>query len=592
MTSTRRASLVAALLPLALVLTGPAQAAPVQLVQAPAGAQKSPARTILPARLVSVHLAPGGPVPRTAAGLRSEPVPRSALAVTGPGLVRVTGSQSTWAVTFLTGGTPAHPGAVPFPQQAKDAYLRAVARWAAIMPSDQEIDVTAAWEQLPPGSPPDPGLLGFAGPGGLVTEDSAPGFVSAIALVEAREHTDINRGAADIDSGFNRAQRGWWFDAEPPPPDRIDFETIVLHELAHGLGFLGSAGQDTPSAPLTLGFPGSGGSRLLSHWDVNVVRTSSRGTDLLTSYANPSTPLSTALQSDELFWDGPLGVRGAGGVRPKLFAPTRPGFEDGSSFSHLDEQTYPPGDPNALMTPFIGSGERISAPGSIAIGMLADLGWFPNKDARYVDAAYRALLGRPADPEGTAAWRDRVRNRTLTRQGFALALTRSAEHRNQVVRQLYVDLLQRPGVGGPAPSAAELAGWSEQLAKDGNPNGVAAAFLAGPQYYAQAGGTDGAWVDALYRDVLGRPADQPGRAINVAQAGDRPGLARGLYTSDEALRRRVVRLYRTLVDRPADPSGLATWPAALQTNGDTVLAASLASTPDFWERAQKRPTAP
>ncbi len=582
----RRANLLAGLLPLALVLTGP-EVAGAELSTAPSG-RTDVDRVITLAPLVPVRLAPGGPAPRGAAGLRSEPVPRSMTASSGRSSVRLSGTQSTWDVTFLTERTANHPGAVPFPEQAKDAYLRAVARWASILPSDQEIDVTAAWEQLPAGAAPDPGLLGFAGPGGLVTEDTAPGYVSPIVLVEARERRDINQGAADIDSGFNRAQRAWWFDAEPPPPDQIDFETIVLHELGHGLGFLGSAGQDRPSAPLTLGFPAADGGRLLTHWDANVVRRSGQGTDLLTSYANPSPPLTNALESDELFWDGPLGVRGNAGVRPKLFAPASYGFEAGESFSHLDEQAYPVGTPNALMTPFLAAGERITSPGTIAIGILADLGWFPAKDARYVDAAYRAVLGRPADPEGSAFWRDLIRDRTVTRRGFALALALSPEHRVQVVRQLYADLLSRPGTGGPAPTPEELAGWAEQLARDGNPNEVAVAFLSGPQHYAQAGGSDVTWVDALYRDVLGRAPDPTGRATSLAAARARPALARSLYGSPEALRRRVDEAYRASVGRPADPSGLASWPASVQQDGDTLLAASLASTAEFWERAQKR----
>lgn len=579
MTSPRGTAVVAALLPLMLALTGPDVAR--------AADHAATDRVVVPAPLVAVRLAPGGPAPRTTAGLRSEAVPRSEQVASGPGSLRLTGAQSTWNVTFLTRGSATHPDAVPFPEEAKQAYLRAVARWAALLPSDQTIDVTAAWEQLPPGSAPDPSLLGFAGPGGLVTEDGSPGLVSPVALVEAREHRDVNQGAPDIDSGFNRAQRAWWFGAEPPPPDRIDLETIVLHELGHGLGFLGSAGQDSGTAPLTLGFPAGGRSRLLTHWDVNVVRSSGRGTQLLSSYANPSSPLTEALGSDELFWDGPLGVRGNAGVRPKLFAPTRLGFENGSSFSHLDEQTYPAGDPNALMTPFIASGERVTSPGTIVVGILADLGWFPQKDARYVDAAYRSILGRPADAVGLSVWRDRMRDRTVDRLGFTLALAQSPERRTQVVRRLYADLLHRPGVGGPAPSPAELTGWSQELARASNADGVAVAFLSSPQYYAQAGGQDGPWVDALYRDVLGRSPDQAGRLTNVASAADRPGVARSVYSSSEALRHRVDKAYRASVGRPADPSGLASWPATLRQLGDSPLTATLASTAEFWERAQK-----
>jgi hypothetical protein len=42
---------------------------------------------------------------------------------------------------------------------------------------------------------------------------------------------------------------------------------------------------------------------------------------------------------------------------------------------HLDEFTYPPGDVNAFMTPFLGWAEPIHNPGPIVLGVLTDIGW-------------------------------------------------------------------------------------------------------------------------------------------------------------------------------------------------------------------------
>ncbi|HEX6463614.1 MAG TPA: BACON domain-containing carbohydrate-binding protein, partial [Vicinamibacterales bacterium] len=60
-------------------------------------------------------------------------------------------------------------------------------------------------------------------------------------------------------------------------------------------------------------------------------------------------------------------------VPPTLFAPAA--FQNGSSYSHLDENTYPPGDLNSLMTPAIGFAEVIHTPGPIVLGMFTDMGW-------------------------------------------------------------------------------------------------------------------------------------------------------------------------------------------------------------------------
>ena len=63
----------------------------------------------------------------------------------------------------------------------------------------------------------------------------------------------------------------------------------------------------------------------------------------------------------------------AGGTRPLLYAPSP--FEEGSSFSHLDEGTYPAGSGNALMTPGVHYGEVEHSVGPIVLGMFQDMGW-------------------------------------------------------------------------------------------------------------------------------------------------------------------------------------------------------------------------
>jgi len=94
----------------------------------------------------------------------------------------------------------------------------------------------------------------------------------------------------------------------------------------------------------------------------------------------------------------------------RLYAPAA--FQDGSSYSHLDEGTYLRGNPNALMTPALSSGEAVHDPGPIALGMLSDMGWavpgmpgsafVPVSPVRLLDT--RAGLGAPrarVGPGGT-----------------------------------------------------------------------------------------------------------------------------------------------------------------------------------------------
>ncbi len=66
-----------------------------------------------------------------------------------------------------------------------------------------------------------------------------------------------------------------------------------------------------------------------------------------------------------------------------LFAPTW--WIQGSSYVHLDEETFQSGDPNSLMTPYFDRAEAIHNPGSIALGILNDMGWTINKAPVFVE---------------------------------------------------------------------------------------------------------------------------------------------------------------------------------------------------------------
>jgi hypothetical protein len=91
------------------------------------------------------------------------------------------------------------------------------------------------------------------------------------------------------------------------------------------------------------------------------------------AFPNPSVSLGNQLTSNNVYFNGPEAFTAAGGVSPKLYAPST--WKPGSSFSHLDEATYPAGNPNSLMTFALGTSESVHDPGPITLAMLRDLGW-------------------------------------------------------------------------------------------------------------------------------------------------------------------------------------------------------------------------
>ncbi len=137
-----------------------------------------------------------------------------------------------------------------FTRPARRAFQRAVDTWEPLLTSSVPITVTATFQ------PSAPGNLGSAGPS-FIWRDfrNAPKantwYVDAIANKRAGRQLDP---AADIIANFNSARSDWHFGTGATPNNKYDFESVVLHELCHGLGFLGlgtvSSGQG-PSASTT-----------------------------------------------------------------------------------------------------------------------------------------------------------------------------------------------------------------------------------------------------------------------------------------------------------------------------------------------------
>ena len=577
----RSPALLAAAAGLAASLTvGTAVTAPT--VALAAGPSATPSSALgLPGRAALVRVADPNPAP-----LRADPRPTSTLvaAVDRSGASRrATASGrasalaptalSTWTINSVN-GTSSTGAVALWPAAAKDAVERAKDTWARVVRSTVPITVTATWRDLG-----DPMLLGQTSASFYADTGSPTSLAYPSALLDAAFGTDVKAGESDIDAEFNSAPTGGWhFGADPRSTSQEDFDSVVLHELGHGLGLVGSMavsnGIGSHDAHPTV-------------YDALARSASPRAQDLL-AYASASPDLGTALTGGTLTWTGPIS-RAALGSAPVLYAPRS--WVAGSSFSHLDEDRYPAGDADSLMTPYLRPGEVIRDPGEIAIGMLTDMGFPPVQVEQFVKALYLDFLSRAAESQGLLGWTDNLVSGRLSRFGVAYSLAASTESLNTLVTHLYADVL------GRQPEPAGRDGWVRAI-QGGQPVAtVGAGFYASQENYNLAQGRVGGsltpdqkWVESMYEALLGRPASPQERAFwNAVQAANgRLAVATSIYGAQENLVRRVNALYRQLLGRDADPTGLAGWPAVIARDGDLSLAATLASSQEYYARAQTR----
>ena len=203
----------------------------------------------------------------------------------------------------------------------------------------------------------------------------------ATSLANSIAGTELNAGENDIDIYLSTGAN-WYTDTTGTPgPGEHDFVSVALHELGHGLGFVGLSKKVGAEGslgllemadffPLTTSFPWPQLDSLPGIFDRYL---SDQQDGPLTMMQNPGTLLGSAMTGNTLYFNGPIAMAMNGGVAPRIHAPGT--FALGSSCVHLNESTYPAGNPNELMTPFSTAGTVNHDPGLICLWMLRDIGW-------------------------------------------------------------------------------------------------------------------------------------------------------------------------------------------------------------------------
>lgn len=295
---------------------------------------------------------------RSARLLRADPRVHSSYVP--PPAAQATPASASFVISY-TGFTP----------EAQAAFQYAANIWSTRLNSPVPIRVEARFGELTFWGPD---VLSSAGPLlGIVDEPSDPTYpvtmIPSAIITRLDGHDDFP--STDLWMTFS-STANWYFGRDGMVPSgQYDFVSAVLHELAHGLGFVGTGRVIdgigdwgwTEEQP----YP-----TIYDRFVTNYLGQSIMDYD---PWGDPF--LAAVLTGGRLFFSGPLTRAANDGAPAQLHAPAT--FDPVSSYQHLSEAAYPAGNPNSLMTPFLASGEAIHDPGAIAVGMLHDMGWDPTK---------------------------------------------------------------------------------------------------------------------------------------------------------------------------------------------------------------------
>ncbi len=243
------------------------------------------------------------------------------------------------------------------PADVRAAVGQAVGTWGSVLESPLPVVVQVSWICLG-----DPGILGYAGASEIYHLVELPtdyGYPNALAnLLTGR---DLNGSNPEVRVVLNAelaasntcsfAADRWYTGTGTPPATQVDMLSVVLHEVAHGIGFLGSAWRKPGANQPTLESPPYA-------YDALVHAAGGR----LLDQPDPSSQLTTALSIDV-----------GGGALYGLYSPGY--FINGSSFSHFSSATTGGTRGGSMMTPELGSGSVQRTIDAAVLGVLTQQGW-------------------------------------------------------------------------------------------------------------------------------------------------------------------------------------------------------------------------
>ncbi len=207
---------------------------------------------------------------------------------------------------------------------------------------------------------PSTGTIGFAN----------RGIVGTKILTNGASDPNGSSFDGEVDVNFHH---DWDFD-DDIGAGSFDFQSTMIHELIHAVGFASSITEDGEDPfGTTPGDPGAWApfDEFIADEDVRIIAANGILDD--EDWFGASTDGTGSIPpADGLYFVGPIAVAANGGQPIPLYSPTT--WEEGSSVSHLDDDFFL-GEAAKLMNAATNTGPGIRSLSAIEIAMLKDIGF-------------------------------------------------------------------------------------------------------------------------------------------------------------------------------------------------------------------------
>ncbi|TQL53424.1 GH25 family lysozyme M1 (1,4-beta-N-acetylmuramidase) [Subtercola boreus] len=208
----------------------------------------------------------------------------------------------------------------------------------------------------------------------------------------------------------------------------------------------------------------------------------------------------------------------------------------------------------------------------------------PSLDAKYISALYQDYLGRLPSDSDINFWEGHLATGS-PRSIISSNFVNSDEYRLKRIDAAYRDILGRTAEEGGRQN------WLYAMQHGGiTTDDIETTLYSSQEYYLQHGNSDTSYATALYNTLLSRAgssADYAFWAALVAQHG-RAWVIDQFWNSTETISKRVAAMYDRYLGRQPDAGGLKTWVALDLRLGDSGVRGGLTSSEEYFGRAQSR----